>query len=298
MNQEDDKPRILLTCLAPDRKEFHQKVLTLFRTIKAFGGNIADSKLVANFENHIDPEVERRLKDLGVKVRLVEPFDSNLKHSNKLRMLETEEDYDMLLCLDCDTAVAEDFSHKIIPDRFQAKPVDQDPLSIQDWNRIYSLFEVDLPSKRYRTSFHQKETIAYFNSGVLSIPRAYVECLRRSWAIYVRHVSNSLSSFSDTISEYIKVYLDQVALSLALAAENIPVAPFSLDMNFPTHYSIDPSLLPDGIQPYILHYHDRTSKGFPANLTRKGLLLKTGYRMPDLAIIKINEILKRPLTST
>ena len=289
---DEREPTILITCLAPDRADFYPKVLTLFKTIKAFGGKIASSHLVANFEQHVNPHIDQQLKTLGVETRLVDPFDSSLKYSNKLRMLDTEGDYDVLMALDCDIAVIRDFSSQISPNFFQAKPVDQDPLLIEDWKSTFSYFGLDLPSERYRTSFYPKETIPYFNSGVLSIPRMYIRDLRESWARYVKDLWKARTSLSQKVSEYLSIYLDQMALALALASEKIPMRPFPLEMNFPTHHPIDPLLLPDNMKPFILHYHQKTGRGFSSNLVRKGLLMKTGYKMPDQAVKKVNDLLK------
>ena len=52
-----------------------------------------------------------------------QPFDIRDPTSNKIRMLEVEEDgdydskydYDVLIALDCDTAVVRDFSSQINP---------------------------------------------------------------------------------------------------------------------------------------------------------------------------------------
>jgi hypothetical protein len=297
-----DEPKLLVTCLAADRKVFYPKVLTLFKTIKAFGGKIANSQLVANFENHVDPDAAREIRALGVEIRLVEPLDSNFKYANKLRMLETEGDYDVLIALDCDIAVARDFSSQIKPDYFQARIASEDPLTIDNWKEIFSTFGLALPSERYKTfSFHPTETIPYFNSGVLFFPKKYIASLRESWARYISELSKPRSSFSSQISKYLLTFIDQVALALALVSEKVPVEPLTIEMNFPSNGSlVDPSLQPDNVNPYLLHYH-RLGKGFlSSDLVkrrhfefRNELLLKTGYKNPDMAIRTINALLKK-----
>src|SRR4051812_27788830 len=124
----DDSPNLLITCVGENIPKFHFRILALFKTIKKFGGQIANQKLVANFVNAVDKDVESELQNMGVEVRIVQPFDSRSPHCNKIRMLEMEDEYDVLIALDCDTVVVRDFYKEIDPNYFQAKPVNNDPL--------------------------------------------------------------------------------------------------------------------------------------------------------------------------
>jgi hypothetical protein len=42
-----------------------------------------------------------------------------------------------------------------------------------------------------------------------------------------------------------------------------------------------PDLQPDNMSPFIVHYHHKYDT--------KGLIMKTGYKLPDLAIEQVNE---------
>ena len=90
--------KILVTCLGENNEMFHFRILTLFKTLKAFGGQLADAKLLAIFVDNVDETIYRELIEMGVQVRIVKPYDSKLqRHCNKIRMLEIEADYDVLI---------------------------------------------------------------------------------------------------------------------------------------------------------------------------------------------------------
>jgi hypothetical protein len=87
--------------------------------------------------------------------------------------MDDEYDYDVLIALDCDTAVVRDFSSEINPRFFQAIPSEFD-LSYFNW---------ELPPEKFNTT--KRNIIPYFNGSVLSIPKQYVKRLRKSWGEYI-----------------------------------------------------------------------------------------------------------------
>ncbi|WP_394235927.1 hypothetical protein [Niallia oryzisoli] len=279
-------PRLLISCVGEDTSPYHRKILNLFKTIKVFGGELGNEKLVANFVGSIKKDVKTKLEDIGVNVRIVQPFDSRSPHCNKLRMLEMEDDYDVLIALDCDTVVVRDFTREINPKFFQAKPVNNDPLSIRQWEGLFSYFNLDCPKKRVETTgVKQLVTIPYFNSGVLAIPKKYVSQLRDAWGKYARLLMDNYHKMGQ-IGKY-KYFADQHALSLALADQKIPYKEFPVEMNFSTPIKMKPKFLPHKMHPYILHYHKY--------VLNNGLLMKTRfkYATPNSYIGKVNRFLRR-----
>jgi hypothetical protein len=290
--------KLLITCEGENDALFTAEVLLLFKTIKKFGGKVADGKLIANFVKSIDPIIKQSLEDLGVVVRTIEPFDIRTPPSNKLRMLEMDDyDYDVLIALDCDTAVVRDFSSQIDPQFFQALPVEVDLLTIQQWQKLLSYLNWEVPPERFNTK--KRTVFPYFSSGVMSIPKHYVKRLRKSWSEYILRLFEYCQEvWSDELT-YQPYHFDEIALSLAVEKEKIPLKVLTLEMNFSvqsmgSHFNaIRPGassfwvtksdLEPDNMSPFILHYHHK----YDTN----GLIMNTGYKMPDLALQQINELL-------
>jgi hypothetical protein len=324
----DTDAKLLISCVGEDDALYTAEVLLLFKTIKKFGGKVADGILVANFVKSIDPTIKQSLEDLGVEVKIVEAVEySRETTSDKIRMLEMDDyDYDVLIALDCDTAVVRDFSSEINPHFFQAMPLVSDwqtnmgILTVQQWQKLLSCIKWDLLPGSFNTE--KRNIFPYFNAGVLSIPKHYVKQLRKTWGEYIlRLFEYSQELWTATNAGEGKKYtysFEEIALSLAREKEKIPFKLLPLAMNFdigwvpigyapilfkrhsevirekyfkcylmakygPGIQSIPESEMPDNILPFILHYHHK----YDTN----GLIMKTGYKMPDLALQQVNELL-------
>ncbi|MCY7870783.1 hypothetical protein MOB43_16140 [Bacillus spizizenii] len=266
--------KLLITCVGENNKEFHFRVITLFRTIKTFGGNLANAKLLANFVDDIDKDIANTLDNLGVAVNVVKPYQKSLqRHCNKIRMLEIKEDYDVLVALDCDTAVTRDFISEISNNTFRRCDSLLDPLDLDEWKYLYNYFNLDMP--RDPKKIHA-------NSAVLFIPKKYVRSLREKWLHYANRITKSFF-FNDQwtkIGQH-KYYTDQFALSLALVDLKIDVDLLPAEFNI--HINNTYQKWADQIHPYILSYHH--------NVTSDWKLKTTGMEIPDQYIIKVNEML-------
>ena len=91
---------------------------------------------------------------------------------------DEDEDFDFLVCLDTDIIIADDFSLFFDESKVCAKPVDQDPLTIDSWKKLFAYFGLEMPQERYLTSFHMKETIPYFNIMIRYICIKYMPKLK------------------------------------------------------------------------------------------------------------------------
>jgi SAM-dependent methyltransferase len=249
--------RILISCVAENREPFITEVLYLFQSLAVFGDRLARSKRIAHFIDEADAGVVEALARMGVIVKIVEPLDSRCRYANKISMLDHEEDYDVFVGLDCDVVIVSDFLSLLTPNAVMAKPVDDDPLDIRHWTTLFRHFGLSLPRKRYLTTFQRKETIPYFNSGVLVIPKRFVGSLSESWKRYVLALLDDYDRLPD-IAPY-AFFTDQFALALALRKERIPYVALPVEMNFPLHSPVHESFRPEKMSPYILHHHHRIS---------------------------------------
>lgn len=268
--------KLLITCVGENNQTFHFRILTLFKTIKAFGGNLAKAKLLANFVDDVDITIAKSLEKMGVFVNIVKPYDKNLqRHCNKIRMLEIDEDYDVLVALDCDTAVTRDFSLEISPDSIRRCDSLLDPLEIHEWQYFYNYFNLPMPDD---------EKKIHANSAVLFIPKKNVNELRNAWLHYANLVSKTFFSNDErtNLGQH-KYYTDQFALSLALADTKINVDLLPAEFNI--HINGSYQSWAEGLHPYILSYHH--------NVTHDWKLETTGMSVPDQYIKNVNDLLKQ-----
>ncbi|MFC3767233.1 hypothetical protein [Paenibacillus sp. GCM10012303] len=256
----------LICCLGENNPRYHFEIWTLFRTVNKFGGRIAAAKRFALFVGDVDRQIAGALQRLGVTVRVVQPFDRRAPYANKLRMLELNEPYGMLIAIDCDTVVARDFYDQISPSHVQAKYAPLNPFQPGKWKLLLS---------RYGLPFPYADRIPYFNSGVVTIPRHHVDSVRAAWGKYV----GLLLKDRPGLPRFRPYQLDQIALTLALLEEReVAVKSYPAEMNYQFRHPFP------NADPYIIHHHHKT---------RFGLLRGVGQEIPDRAIHKINSFLRK-----
>jgi len=256
-----DPSRILVACQGANREPFRTEMQYLFKTLNHFGGSLSLAQKIACFTEPVDSDLIQSLVGMGVRIKITEELGSKSPHSNKIQMLSLceEEDFDYLVALDTDIVVAGDFSKFMRNDAIGAKPVDQDPLDLDTWKSLFAHYGLQLPQERYKTSFHFSDTIPYFNSGVILVPKKYVDVLYQKWKFFVAKLEEEYENLP-TISQH-TFFTDQFAFTLALASANIPHFALPLEMNFPTHSPIHENLNPEVMKPYLIHYHHNFSNG-------------------------------------
>jgi hypothetical protein len=268
--------KLLITCLGENTPEFHFRIVTLFKTIKHFGGDLANAKLVAIFVDEVDTVIHKELKKMGVQVQVTKPYSKHLqRHCNKIRMLELEEDYDILVALDCDTVVTRDFSSEISINTLRRCNSLLDPLQLEDWQYLYNYYNLTIPTD---------ESKIHANSAVLFIPKKYVKRLRTSWLHYSNLITKDFFSLQNKppISQH-KYYTDQFALSLALADHKINFDLLPAEFNI--HINGTYQSWAHHLHPYILSYHH--------NVTADWKLQTTGMPVPDQYIYIVNGMLAK-----
>jgi hypothetical protein len=216
------------------------------------------------------------------------------------------EDCDLLVALDCDVVVAGDFSDYLDRNVVQAKQADGDRLTFELWQRLFGHFGCELPTERYPTNLEPGWTHAYFNTGVLLVPRPHLAGIHARWPHYIDAIVNDADAFADlarhmqdNVPEYDSgvapelhslAFAEQWGFSLALHELAMPYAVLPLAMNFPPPYTDDHEpaayirarFLPDAIRPLLVHHHhDHAADG----------LKLTGYREPDRVLAQLNAAL-------
>ena len=273
--------RVLVATVAENRELAILEVEYLFRTLHQFGGSLSRARRAAYFVGSVDPTVAQRLAKLEVAIKIVEPVDQRCPHANKIRMLDDTEDFDYLVALDTDVVIAKDFSIHLGGSSIGAKPVDHDPLTLEQWEVLFSYFDVEFPLARYMTSIEMTETVPYFNSGVLLVSKQHVAPLRQSWLSFIYKLLDTYGELPNIRKH--EFYTDQFALSLALVNARLPYRGLPLEMNFPIHHSVHAALGPERLSPYIIHHHHR--------LSWAGEILPCSYTTINTLVDEINTYL-------
>ena len=260
-----DPSKIIIATQCSPVEPFKSEVIRLFKSINSFGGNLANAKKVVCLSASPDSNFENELKILKVNIKLIDPLDEHYHHSNKIQMLQIEDDYDVLIALDTDIIVTRDFTDYIDKNKISAKIVDTDCLGLENWEKLFNFFKLDVPVKRFQTCITNVKTIPWFNSGVLFIPKKYSLILYKLWIQYTKKLLENYYSLSflsgDSFNDDSNfIFIDQYALALSIHDLKLFYNPLPLEFNFPTHYSIHPDFLPQNVEPFLIHYHHRLTK--------------------------------------
>jgi hypothetical protein len=275
-------PRILLSCVCENERRFHDRVLLLLATARRLGGRLAYSPVVVNVVGAADAGFVRRVVQLGAEVRIVpRSATGRPPHANKLRMLELggRSDFDVLLAVDCDIAVARDPTPLISSEAISVVPADTDPLRTAQWREMLAGLGIAQPELSVRATTTGRCMHPYFNSGVVAVPRRLCSPLLSSWSAALDEVSELWLGDAKVIPRSKRFFADQYALMAALARDGVPWRPASRELNFPTHVSLNTGLV-HGLRPALLHYHEE--------FDHRGFLFRPRCAVANAAADRVN----------
>ncbi len=246
---------VLFACVAENRRSFATMAHNLAISIRSFGGALSGAPIVVNFVEAADEAFTRPLVELGVEVRVVERVSEANPPVNKLRMLRLRRDYrfDVLIALDCDTAVVGDPSPWIDTESIGVKSADLAGFNDLEWSTMFAEVKIPVPDKTLTATITGKKTYPYFNSGVLFVPGALCEAFGEAWMRRYAELATMIRRNPGAIRKRRQFFLDQAALALTLIGDGLPWRELPPALNFPTHVAVPRDLL-DG-PPVVLHYH-------------------------------------------
>jgi glycosyltransferase involved in cell wall biosynthesis len=270
---------LLIGCVTEDAPRSLGQTLRLVRSIRWFGGRAAAARILVCAVESIRPEARAALAALGAEVRVVPRFDARSPFANKLQFFAEAETTgaSFLLLLDCDTLLVGDPLPLMPGGVFSAAIADVPSVTHDVFVRLFAHFGLRLPPRRHTTTLLPEPTIAYFNSGVLSVPAPLARDLATAWRDYNRRLLDDPALLAPC-----ERHANQAALALAVAARAIPYQAAPAALNLPIHMphlARTPELL--AAEPVILHYHGRVDAD--------GFLLRTGYPRVDARIDAFNE---------
>jgi glycosyltransferase involved in cell wall biosynthesis len=274
-----DPGHLLMGCVTEDAPRSLAQTLRLVRSIRWFGGRTAAARILVCAVETIRPEARAVLEALGAEVRIVPRFDARSPFANKLQFFAEAETTgaSSYLLLDCDTLLVGDPLPLLPGSVFSAAIADVPSVTHDVFVRLFAHFGLPLPPRRHVTTLLPEPTIAYFNSGVISVPAPLARDLVAAWRDFNRRLLDDPALLAPC-----EHHANQAALALAVAARAIPYREAPAALNLPIHMpqlARTPEFL--ATEPVILHYHGRVDAD--------GFLLRTGYPRVDARIDAFNE---------
>ncbi len=258
------------------------EVRLLLRSLRRFGGRHAHASTRVHTVGALDRELQAELQALGTEVRVCEQFHERCFTANKLGMLEDIGDADYLLMLDNDVVIGGDITPHLVGESLALKPECVDHLGIERWRALFGGLSLDAPSQRILTTIDSHETIAYYNSGVILVPRALVAPFRHAWGAAIRDVLDLCAEVP--ILAEVEPMTDQIALSVCLARHSLPRRSLPIAMNFHTRFAFHPVWEADTSRPILLHHHHSLTAGCAG-------LLPSSHPVPNQVIAAVNDAL-------
>jgi len=272
----------LLTCVVDEHPRFHLDALRWYAALTEVAG-VAAGDLVVHAVGSDSSDVLDFLRSRGVTVRAVDPFDPRSPHCNKisgaLRLAQDPIDGLTVLC-DADIVVLTDpRTIDVPPGSVAGKVVDAPVPPLDVVLRVFEVAGMGTPSTVALPWGQDDRTVSgNSNGGLYLIPGPTLTPVATAWA----HWAHWLLDRLEMLGQW-SVYVDQVAMALALHAEDVTTLALGVEWNTPTH---DPSRIPsDPPVPKILHYHQETDE--------LGLIRPTGAGPIDSRIALANDAIQR-----
>lgn len=243
---------LVVGCVTDDVPLLQQQALRLVQSIRWFGGELAQARLLVCAVERIADPARRELESYGAEVRIVPRFHPRNGSANRLRFFDEVEGHsgDILL-LDCDTLIVRDPLPLLARGRMQARIAPLPTVTHEVFERLFRHYGIPLPPRHHHTGWTRTPTIPYFNAGVLFGPAELARRLVPVWGRFNRELADR-----PELAYPCEKHLHQASLALALASCPVPFeeAPFELNYQLnATH--LEP---PEGffaLDPAILHYH-------------------------------------------
>jgi hypothetical protein len=276
---ETISPRGVYSCVVDADPRFHLEALRWYATLSRVVG-VDPADLVVHAVGGSGTDVLRFLRHKGVAVVDVERFDESSPHCNKIagalslagRALEGQ-----VVLTDSDIALVEDARQIALgPTEVGLRPVGAGNPPYDVLERLFEAAGVEVPQRvpiEFAPLRGQFTVSGHGNGGLYVVPAALLPSLAAAWERWARWILDH----RDLLESW-SVFVDQAAMTLALAEGGVTPHPLGLEWNFPTN---NPKRIPKRPPaPAALHYKD--------NVTSEGLLGLTGSSSVDRRVALAN----------
>jgi hypothetical protein len=268
-------------CVVDEQPRFHLDALRWYAALTAVAG-VTPDRLFVHVVGQESSDVLTFLKKSGVSVRRVERFDVRTPHCNKisgaLRMAQDRIEGTAALC-DTDIAVLQDPGGlDLNPQSVAGKVVDAPVPPLQVIHRIFAAAGLSAPAPVPLPWGPDEWTVSgNYNGGLYLVPGPLLPRVAAAWATWARWLVERM----ELLEEW-SVYVDQVAMALALRSEDVACLQLDVRWNTPVH---DPTRIPrDPPVPAVIHYHQEVD--------RQGLVRRTGHESIDSRIDALNAAIR------
>lgn len=221
---------------------------TLVRSLRSFGGNLSESVVEIHYVDNLPEEGDGMEDDLNVIRKVVPSFDKRSPHTNKLGMFyEIEADY--LVAVDADIVVADDLSPYLTGEAVKAVPAYGDFITKKQWEYLFASCDTPFPTARVLTIHRQEETVPYFNSGVLIVPRSKITPLSKAWIKATRIILPLIEDWTDGQ----RFFAEQFGLTIALCQPELSWRELPYPLNWVLNCKLPEILSPDLLKPVLMH---------------------------------------------
>ncbi len=258
---------VKFSCVVDQRAKFARQAFVWASSLLKYAEQEPDSILI-HFVYRLNPKYKRIFDSWGIKTQIVKPFDSRHPHSNKLTQLESESlhSVDYVVLCDCDIAFCESISDWITGDSVRASIVHYASLPLEQWQRIFRMAKLDIPSARVRAMIDDAETLpTYCNSGIIIVPQPIFQNLRKIWPKWDRWLLNR----PELVKPFV-FFTDQISFTLSCEELGLNINYLPIELNFaPNAHFLDRIQIASRkkeIHPIVLHYHGQGDFLRPLNI--------------------------------
>ena len=269
----------VVSCTVDADPRFHHDALRWYATAHHVAG-IAPGDLVVHVAGGAGSDALAYLGERGVRIEPVDPFDPRSPHCNKIsgaqHLAGSAPAPGVAVLTDTDVAILEDprslpVGESAVASRLVGGPYP--PIGVL--RDVFAAAGVALPEELPLDRYPGEVTVAgNGNGGLYALPVVLLGRVAGSWASWARWLLERRGLLAEG-----SVHVDQIAMALAVAADDLTAQRLDLRWNFPSQ---NPRRMPalDG-PPAVLHYHRRVDPS--------GVLSLTGVAPLDHAITRAND---------
>jgi hypothetical protein len=266
----------LFSCVVDTDPRFHLEALRWFAALVGVAG-VSPSDLVVHAVDRSESDVLDYLCERGVRVGVIQTFDSRSRHCNKIAgalALASSNVEGLAVLTDTDVVIAKDPRAVRIPaTSIGVKIVDAPNPPLDVLAETFEAAGLKLPGIVQADFDPSAQTVAgNGNGGIYLVPGSLLRRLAHTWSRWARWL------LDNGILGTHAFFTDQVAMTMALVDDGITAFQLGREWNFPTHVS--EWISPCATTPAVVHYHQQVEP--------TGLISMTGQPTLDEVITCAN----------
>jgi hypothetical protein len=270
------------SCVIDEDPRFHLEALRWYTSLTAVAG-VHPTDLTVHVVGPTDSDALGILRANGVTIRSIPLFDARSAHCNKISgalSIAAAGVEGLAVLTDADVVICEDPRQLTLdPGAVAARIVDAPNPPLDIVKAVFEQAGVGLPPIVPLDLDPDAVTVeGNANGGLYLVPGHILDQVARAWDRWARWLLNRM----DLLGSF-GMFVDQMAMALALRAEEVPTQRLHPRWNTPTHV---PEWISEDLDtPAIMHYHGA--------VTPTGLLSKVGVPAIDCRIEMCNDALVR-----